>query len=539
MTAKQNTEPPDKHKTLSGAKTGLEKGIEPKCQSIVIRIGKWIFWISAVLVGLAAVICGYYISVARRIHYRMDIDSIPEAVLDQIGVNGAMMFLMFDQDGDGYISIEEFQPLLQSLTGSTSNVSGGFDMSQPIVDGDQVITVQVYFQQLQLESMSKDTNRSMHNSLDPLAGLKRWTKPTTDWMNFAVRHFQVFFPNNPQLLIDVGEVYGIIEAESSGLWAPLHLPSHRYFPPKVETDVMAIHRLLSLFHPRPFILTRFGPQGSAACIRAYNNDYLDIVFRIHAEFQLHEPPHYPFWFSPAQFTGHIVVSRDYEQIMYFQMFVPNDKKLNVDMEWMHGPREDENMEVDIGYLPLMELNSTAPSVHLTEEKPYLSEIPVAENKNIDKIVKNIKWTESITMEEARRKLETKFYPFLEVPYYNITTAFSLAEKENKLVHSILLWGEYFVNSWSLVADLELLKNDSAQPEIAQIATDFLENYKFPVMMMVALPNGTIINTVNANDFLDMDHTTSIFESGFSDPSTYNYVKFLKQGISDAEPFMNA
>lgn len=120
----------------------------------------------------------------------------------------------------------------------------------------------------------------MHSSLDPLAGLKGWTKPTVHWMNFAVRHFRGFFPNDPKFLIDVGQVYDIIKAQPGQLWAPIHLPSHRYFPPKVNSDTMAVHRLLSLFHPRPFIFTRFGPQGSAACIRAYNNQYLDIVFRL-------------------------------------------------------------------------------------------------------------------------------------------------------------------------------------------------------------------------------------------------------------------
>lgn len=40
-----------------------------------------------------------------------------------------------------------------------------------------------------------------------------------------------------------------------------------------------IHSLLSMFHPRPFVKSRFAPQGAVACIRASNNFYYDIVFR--------------------------------------------------------------------------------------------------------------------------------------------------------------------------------------------------------------------------------------------------------------------
>ena len=57
------------------------------------------------------------------------------------------------------------------------------------------------------------------------------------------------------------------------------LTSDRYYPPLIKGRLAIIYRLLAMFHPRPFLLTRFGPQGTVACIRAENKDYLDIVFR--------------------------------------------------------------------------------------------------------------------------------------------------------------------------------------------------------------------------------------------------------------------
>lgn len=53
--------------------------------------------------------------------------------------------------------------------------------------------------------------------------------------------------------------------------------------------------------------------------------------RIHAEFQLNDPPYYPFWFTPAQFKGNLIISRDGSHIEYFHMYVPTDKRLNIGM----------------------------------------------------------------------------------------------------------------------------------------------------------------------------------------------------------------
>ena len=56
-----------------------------------------------------------------------------------------------------------------------------------------------------------------------------------------------------------------------------------------------------------------------------------------------------------------------------------------------------------------------------------------------------------------------------------------------------------------------MKKDSTQPEMAKIAETFLDNYKFPVMMMLASPDGTIVNKFNANEFLDRKF--DVFETG--------------------------
>lgn len=59
--------------------------------------------------------------------------------------------------------------------------------------------------------------------------------------------------------------------------------------------------------------------------------------RIHAEFQLNRPPFYPFWFTPAQFKGHLTISRDGSHIIDFHLYVPDDKRLNVGWCWIYDP----------------------------------------------------------------------------------------------------------------------------------------------------------------------------------------------------------
>ena len=52
-------------------------------------------------------------------------------------------------------------------------------------------------------------------------------------------------------------------------------------------------------------------------------------FRIHAEYQLNEPPKHPFWFTPAQFTGNLIITKDCSHVEHFHLYVPTNKTLNV------------------------------------------------------------------------------------------------------------------------------------------------------------------------------------------------------------------
>ena len=59
----------------------------------------------------------------------------------------------------------------------------------------------------------------------------------------------------------------------------IDLSSNRYFPPLVKENHVIFHRLLAMFHRRPFVFTRFKPRGGVAIVRAMNMEYMDIAFR--------------------------------------------------------------------------------------------------------------------------------------------------------------------------------------------------------------------------------------------------------------------
>lgn len=66
---------------------------------------------------------------------------------------------------------------------------------------------------------------------------------------------------------------------------------------------------------------------------------------------------------------------------------------SLDMEWMYGPNEKENMEVDLGYLPLMKINASSSSTD-----NFKSE--------------NNSWT--LTCPNITNKINQIMYPFLKV-----------------------------------------------------------------------------------------------------------------------------
>lgn len=379
---------------------------------------------------------------ASYINWQIDKDEIKEEYTINIDLKD--IFTKLDLDDDKLLTFTEFLNIVKydltsfriymSSTAQNYAVQNAPDII--INPEDEVITIESKFQPLDINSLSKDiTPDAIQNQNHAFKGVFDWNKPAERWKNFAAKHFSAFLPSADQKL-KPGTTWWIIPSSLNERIN--HLSSARYYPPELATQYHSIHALLSMLHIHPFLHSRFGPQGTVAVIRGISINLLDIVFRMHAEFQLNKPPNYPFWFTPSQFKGRILINRNISSVFYFNMEVPSDRKLNVDMEWLNGPQETDGMEVDLGFIPQLQLISTGPSIKLNNINS--NEIFIHGPSDYEASISNIEWSEEIDMEDALKIIEQTMYPFKQITYYNFTEAYIRAKNENKLIHAILLWG---------------------------------------------------------------------------------------------------
>lgn len=172
-------------------------------------------------------------------------------------------------------------------------------------------------------------------------------------LNIPAKSFASFLPTDN--ILQLGDIWELIPVTSGR--NSQHLANNRYHPPDLNhQSEIVLFKILQMFHKNAFLYSRFPPQGVALFLRASNDEFYDILFRVHAEYQLNEVPYYPFWFTPAAFTGRMIVAKNAsEHVAYFQLNVPTEKRLNVDMEWLNDMEKGEsNMEVDIGYMVISE-----------------------------------------------------------------------------------------------------------------------------------------------------------------------------------------
>lgn len=107
------------------------------------------------------------------------------------------------------------------------------------------------------------------------------------------------------------------------------------------------------------------------------------------------------------------------------------------MEWLTGSQEAGNMEVDIGYMPQMELMSTTESVPAFQDGDDRRDSYIPTHQ--DESETNVIWKEEISVAEAERLLEVEMYPFKQVNKF---------ETFMVLVLVFVLLLLFMFNSWS-------------------------------------------------------------------------------------------
>ena len=166
--------------------------------------------------------------------------------------------------------------------------------------------------------------------------------------------------------------------------------------------------LLRQLHPKPnldIIMNAGDSYGLWACLRAYNDKYAEIVFRIHAEFILEDGR-----FTPSQFAGYLVIDRIKEKVASFKMYVP-EGVLNFDVG------RNSTRTIDVGFCPQIELRA-----------------------EIREIAPDIKFVESITQEAAERKLILRFYKSQQINWVSLEEALEMAPAQQKPIHVISIDG---------------------------------------------------------------------------------------------------
>ncbi len=184
-----------------------------------------------------------------------------------------------------------------------------------------------------------------------------------------------------------------------------------------EIEHTGAMELLRQLHPNPSLGMRAElpphkteSQGLWACLRAYDTEFAYIVFRIHAQFDLKDG-----WFTPSQFTGHLVIDRVKRSVVFFQMYVP-EGTINFGAKWKIDPDEEGHI-TDSGFCPQMELRAGI--------------------KNVGQYTEFI---ESITQEEVEHKLSLCFYKSQQINWVSLEEALEMAPAQQKPIHAISIDG---------------------------------------------------------------------------------------------------
>lgn len=170
--------------------------------------------------------------------------------------------------------------------------------------------------------------------------------------------------------------------------------------------------LLRQLHPNPSLDIRINvgdSRGLWACLRAYNDKFANIVFRIHAEFKLEDG-----WFTPSQFAGHLVIDRIEEKVAFFEMYVP-DGPINFDVNWKR--HKDASHSIVAGGFCQMELRA-----------------------GTQDLLENVEFTASILQETAEHALIQRFYKSQQINWVPPEQVLEMVETQQKPIHAISIDG---------------------------------------------------------------------------------------------------
>jgi hypothetical protein len=191
----------------------------------------------------------------------------------------------------------------------------------------------------------------------------------------------------------------------------------------VDLDKCA--EFLKQFHPNPSMRLvakgrRAGPDGAFAVLRAVSPTHLDILLRVHAEFDVLPDREKRYgvaseaWYSPGYLIGRLVINRQSGTVEYFSLGVPTDKRYNIhvtagygDLGEGHGWMRVERMELAGG-----------------------------NKEGADRI----RWADQIEVADARDRLAKVFYKFKEINWLAFEKVQEAARAQGKPIFVVTAMG---------------------------------------------------------------------------------------------------
>src|SRR5262249_27516509 len=147
----------------------------------------------------------------------------------------------------------------------------------------------------------------------------------------------------------------------------------------------------------------------------------DIAFRVHGEYYLtpDDKPLVKTWYTPAYFSGHLLVNRKKGTVDYFRLGIPTDKALNVHLTASAETATSYQDARDVVRVDRMELGG--------------GDAAAAEK---------LAWTTSMPSADADARLAKVFYKFLEIAWVPFEKAAEQARRESKPIFAVVSWGSF-------------------------------------------------------------------------------------------------
>lgn len=247
-----------------------------------------------------------------------------------------------------------------------------------------------------------DSSLGLNNHTPKHTAIFNDLSPAHPSQEYKANTFTVFFPKGN---VSVGDLW---ELDANEI-----IPFLRQFHPGVTAEMHSNpgeKLTLDMFFNFTLTLSKVGleSEGAYACLRALSSSYAEIVFRIHAEFLLDSEA--GAYFTPAQFTGRLILNRNNGTIREFWLYLP-PRNSNVDIFAFGG--------ADMVFVPRMEL--------------------IGQNANDQN---DIVWKTAITEADARTALKMAFYKSAKIERFPIEEIVAQAKAKNRPIHVLLTWGVF-------------------------------------------------------------------------------------------------